>query len=689
MLALWPQERLDEAVQALFRHLGAEMAVAPPTDGSLDDWIAAAGTAHDFDVDAVDVTGSDLDGFLSGCAPALLQVPGGVVAVLGRGLFGIRCLGPGGRPVTIAVETLRTALIGTLEASRAREVERVLETAGIAPARRAPARRAAARRALLRRQLAGEKIRAGGRVRRSPGAPLPLLLREAKIGRLAATVLLLGLLAQSLMVLSWMAIGRPALEGHVAAAQVDIWSLLLVCAIPLHAVAIRCEGLLSLRLGALIKRRLLFGILQLDPDQISGRGAGHFMGLAMDAEVMEMVSLSFGHMAVLGLVQLLGAVVLMAFATGSRVSSLLLVVWLAGCVWLVREMWRCTLRSNACFRALATNLVESMEGHRTRLVQEHPEHWHGVEDPLLAARARAMADRHRTLQLRAGVARGWLAVALLGVGADMVLVPGDMGALSLCLFGIMLAYQAFESLGHSLSLLTDFGCAWRNLTPIFTAARRPHPGIRKGLPEPGAAPVLEAEGIGHSYVPGGRAVLQDCSLAIRPGERLLLESPSGGGKSTLAALLAGHRLPTIGRLSLNGLERGQVGDADWRRRVLAVPQFHQNHIFSASMAFNLLMGRGWPPSAGDLDECRRVCGELGLGPLLERMPGGLDQMVGDGGWALSHGERSRLFIARAMLQNADVVILDESFSALDPETLEQALTCVLKRAPSLLVIAHP
>ncbi|MEI7610514.1 MAG: hypothetical protein WCJ64_24300, partial [Rhodospirillaceae bacterium] len=137
MLALWPRERLDEAVQALFRHLGAGAAVVPPTDGALDDWITAAGATHDFDVDAVDVTGADLDGFLTGCAPALLQVPGGVVAVLGSGLFGIRCLGPGGRPVTVAAATLRTALIGPLEASRAGEVERVLETAGIAPARRA------------------------------------------------------------------------------------------------------------------------------------------------------------------------------------------------------------------------------------------------------------------------------------------------------------------------------------------------------------------------------------------------------------------------------------------------------------------------------------------------------------------------------------------------------------------------
>jgi ATP-binding cassette subfamily B protein len=64
-------------------------------------------------------------------------------------------------------------------------------------------------------------------------------------------------------------------------------------------------------------------------------------------------------------------------------------------------------------------------------------------------------------------------------------------------------------------------------------------------------------------------------------------------------------------------------------------------------------------------------------------------MVGEMGWQLSHGDRSRLFIARALLQDAAVIILDESFAALDPETLQRSLLCVLKRAKTLVIIAHP
>ena len=64
-------------------------------------------------------------------------------------------------------------------------------------------------------------------------------------------------------------------------------------------------------------------------------------------------------------------------------------------------------------------------------------------------------------------------------------------------------------------------------------------------------------------------------------------------------------------------------------------------------------------------------------------------MVGETGWQLSQGERSSIYIARALLQRASVVLLDESFAALDPENLRRCLTCVLKRAETLIVVAHP
>ena len=101
------------------------------------------------------------------------------------------------------------------------------------------------------------------------------------------------------------------------------------------------------------------------------------------------------------------------------------------------------------------------------------------------------------------------------------------------------------------------------------------------------------------------------------------------------------------------------------------------------------MGRQWPAPGADIKEAEELCEELGLGPLLARMPGGLNQYVGETGWQLSHGERSRIYLARALLQRAHLTVLDESFAALDPETLALCLDCSLKRARTLMVIAHP
>jgi ATP-binding cassette subfamily B protein len=191
------------------------------------------------------------------------------------------------------------------------------------------------------------------------------------------------------------------------------------------------------------------------------------------------------------------------------------------------------------------------------------------------------------------------------------------------------------------------------------------------------------------YPHRAQPVLKGCNLNLYRGDRLLLEGPSGGGKSTLAALLTGLRQPESGLLLLWGFDQQTIGLDKWRQHIISAPQFHENHVLTETFAFNLLMGRGWPPSEEDFAEAELVCHELGLGELLSRMPAGLQQMVGESGWQLSHGERSRLYIARALLQKADLIILDESFAALDPENLERALRCVLNRAPTLVVIAHP
>jgi ATP-binding cassette subfamily B protein len=209
--------------------------------------------------------------------------------------------------------------------------------------------------------------------------------------------------------------------------------------------------------------------------------------------------------------------------------------------------------------------------------------------------------------------------------------------------------------------------ASRELGPLLRPSSSP------ATPLQAAPATVELNDVSFAY--DGRTVLRDVSLRIRPGDRVLLQGPSGAGKSTLAALLSGTRPPSSGTVTGSSA-------------VTTAPQYHENHVFGASFAFNLLLGRRWPATNSDLQEAWTICDELGLGPLLTTMPAGLAQPIGEVGWQLSHGERSRLYVARALLTDASVVVLDEAFATLDPEALRRTLTCVLNRAQALVVIAH-
>jgi ABC-type multidrug transport system fused ATPase/permease subunit len=214
------------------------------------------------------------------------------------------------------------------------------------------------------------------------------------------------------------------------------------------------------------------------------------------------------------------------------------------------------------------------------------------------------------------------------------------------------------------------------------------PGSPGVLPPSDSTDVVDARNLVYRYSGRHEPVLRGCSLRIKSGDRLGLEGPSGGGKSTLVSILAGLREQNSGDLRIDGFDLHTLGSKRWRQRIAAAPQFHENYVLSETFAFNLFMGRRGTLRQKDLKEAEVICQELGLTDLLARMPAGMLQMVGETGWQLSHGERSRVYIARALLQDAEVVVLDESFAALDPENLQRALECVLKRAKSLLVIAH-
>jgi ATP-binding cassette subfamily B protein len=335
-----------------------------------------------------------------------------------------------------------------------------------------------------------------------------------------------------------------------------------------------------------------------------------------------------------------------------------------------------------------------MIGHRTRLMQQPAAQRHDIDDDAVERDFLAAARMDRwDLLLVTIVPRGWMATAL-GVMMPLAVTGASPGSVAATLGGVLVAYRALRRLTPAVSDLASAAVAGRLIERLARAASRrdasTHPAA--AVPSLTSPPPDGLAALGRDlvfrYRQDGNPVIANCNLQIPRGARLLLEGASGSGKTTLAALLAGLTVPNSGLILIDGLDRSVLGAAGWRARVAMAPQPHNNHLVSGSLALNLLMGRRWPATEEDLAEAELVCRELGLGDLLNRMPAGIHQIVGETGWQLSHGERVRLFLARALLQRAEVLILDESFGGLDPENMERAARCVNARASTVLAISH-
>ena len=179
-------------------------------------------------------------------------------------------------------------------------------------------------------------------------------------------------------------------------------------------------------------------------------------------------------------------------------------------------------------------------------------------------------------------------------------------------------------------------------------------------------------------------VLQGIDLAVEPGQVVALVGPSGGGKSTMGALLSRLYDPTEGRVALDGVDLRDL-DPAWLRRLVGVVS-QEPVLFSTTIGDNVRYGR---PEASDEEvrEALRAANALGF---VEGFPDGLATKVGERGQQLSGGQKQRIAIARALLKDPRILLLDEATSALDAESealVQDALT-KLMRGRTSVVIAH-
>ena len=276
-------------------------------------------------------------------------------------------------------------------------------------------------------------------------------------------------------------------------------------------------------------------------------------------------------------------------------------------------------------------------------------------------------------------------MVVLGLAVPLV-VGGRIDAVFLALLPLaaIAAFEAVQPLPLSLQLLGSSEAAAGRLFDLVDAppavADPPSP---LALPS-GSPPSLELRGLTFAYEPGGRNVLDAIDLTVAAGTCVAIVGPSGSGKSTLVNLLLRFYEPSRGEICIDGRDVRELRADDVRRLLGVVSQ--RVDLFDSTIRDNLALA---DPDVSD-DAMEAACRVAQLHDVIAALPDGYDTRIGADGHRLSGGERRRLAIARAIIKDAPVLILDEATADLDAVT-EERLVASLRpfvAGRTTLVISH-
>ncbi len=308
----------------------------------------------------------------------------------------------------------------------------------------------------------------------------------------------------------------------------------------------------------------------------------------------------------------------------------------------------------------------------------------GKADGKLTAQARRLAV---AMALGSGLSTGLTGLTVWGVLLLGVAAVGD-GTLTRVPLAVLTltALASFEAVTLMPAAALQLGAARASAVRISAILDAPEP-----VAEPQAPPALAAgpvqlrlSSVQARYEPAGPLVLDGLDLDLPPGRRVALVGPSGAGKSTVAALLLRFLEPAGGTVTLNGTDLAAYSADTVRTVIGGCPQ--DPHIFQGSIGDNLRLAR---PDASE-QELAAAAASARLLPWIESLPRGWDTPLGARGAAMSGGERQRLALARALLADPAVMILDEPTAHLDAEA-RTALTgdlLALTEGRTTLLITH-
>lgn len=277
-----------------------------------------------------------------------------------------------------------------------------------------------------------------------------------------------------------------------------------------------------------------------------------------------------------------------------------------------------------------------------------------------------------------------ISIAMVAVYIGFRLYYGEMHFLP-GFFVLLLApefYRPLRAMGTQYHARMEAIAASEQILTLLQTPVPDTPLSQRALP-PGRIGRVALHGAGFSYRPG-QAVLEGIDLSIARGELVALVGASGGGKTTLARLLLGLIAPREGRVEVDGADLRWIKPESWRARVAWMPQ--NPTLFHGSIAETIRLAR---PSASDA-EMRHAARAANAAAFIETLPQGYGTILGEHGQGLSGGQIRRIALARAILKDADLVILDEPDASLDAESAGLIGEAIirLKQDRAVLVIAH-
>ena len=283
--------------------------------------------------------------------------------------------------------------------------------------------------------------------------------------------------------------------------------------------------------------------------------------------------------------------------------------------------------------------------------------------------------------------------AVIGAGAGVVMLAGaalasagavDPFALLVFLLLTLSVYEPIFTLFYYLSDYANARAAGSRIRALSQEEELSEPAVGEAEDPAFADVSFEQVSFSYSDDTGSRFVLDGVDVHMPQGKVTALVGPSGSGKSTVCRLVARFWDPKTGTVRIGGCDERDMGAAAVLSRVSIV--FQDVFLFQGTIADNIRMGR---LDATD-EEVRDAARRAAALEFIEALPQGFDTVVGEGGSTLSGGERQRVSIARALLKDAPIVLLDEATSSLDAinEVAVQQAIAELVRGKTVVVVAH-